>query len=79
MIGLTEPELDISCHQMKLLAPSMGLISTSCWPKGSLGNPQTTQATAKVIGGSLQANIKVLLLRTMPTQLSKHGKAALSM
>lgn len=64
--------------KMKLLVPATGLVSTTCWPKGSIENPQITQATAKVIGGSSQTDSKVLSLRTMSTQLTKQGKVELS-
>jgi hypothetical protein len=32
----------------------LGYIHLSCWPKGSHGNPQTTQAMGKTIGYSLK-------------------------
>lgn len=63
----TEPQLDISSHQMKLLVTGTGYIQFSCWSKGSHQNPQTIQDIAKAIGGSQQTDSEALGLKTIPT------------
>lgn len=47
----TEPQLDIS-HKMELLILVLDYIQLSYCPKGSHGNPPTTQAVAKIVGHS---------------------------
>lgn len=56
------PQLDILCHQMKLLMPGMGYILLSHWSERYHGMPQTTQTMAKAIGYTLQCDSKALLL-----------------
>jgi hypothetical protein len=44
-----EPQLHISCHQMNLPVSGMHEFHlTHCWPKGSYGNAETTQAIVQV-------------------------------
>ena len=57
MVDTTDP-LDNSCHQMKLPVLGIGYIPLSCWPKGSHGNSQTTQAVAKTVSCSPQTDGK---------------------
>ena len=42
------------------------------WPKGTHGNPQTTQVIAKAIGCSPQTEYKYLLLNTAHILLNEH-------
>lgn len=46
--------------------------------KGSHGNPQATQAVAKIVGGSPRRDNKVLLLETALRQLTEHEEVALA-
>lgn len=39
-----EPQLFISCYQLKLPIPGLDNIQLNCWQKGSKGNPQTTMS-----------------------------------
>ena len=66
-MGETEPQLDISHHQMKLP------VLIKFLAKGVHGNLQTTQAIVKAVGDLLQTESKVLLLKITPTQLIKNG------
>jgi hypothetical protein len=76
-MGETELQLDISCHQMKLPVLGIGYIPLSCWPKGSHGNSQTTQAVVRTIGCSSQTDGKAPVLKITPTQLTEHGEVEL--
>ena len=71
-MGETEPQLDISCHQMNLTLLGMDYITSKCWPKLSNENPQTIQAIDNAISCSLQTEAKALLLKIIPIQLIKH-------
>lgn len=71
--GDTETQLDISCHQRKLLVPGFDYIQLSLGPKRSHWNLQTNPAVAKTIGFSSQTEIKGPLLKTIPTQVIVHG------
>ena len=76
-MGETELQLDISCHPMKLPVLGIGYIQLSCWPKGSHGNSQTTQAVVRTIGCSSQTDGKAPVLKITPTQLTEHGEVEL--
>lgn len=67
----TKAQLDLSCYQVKHLVPGLGYILSSCWSKGSHGNPQTTQAIAMTICCSPQTD-KALLLKSTPTLLTEY-------
>lgn len=71
--GDTETQLDISCHQRKLLVPGFDYIQLNLGPKRSHWNLQTNPAVAKTIGFSSQTEIKGPLLKTIPTQVIVHG------
>lgn len=60
-------------------APSIriGLHLTRCWPKGSHGNPTTTQAVGNAVGCSPQTEDKALLWMTTSTQLVGRGETEL--
>ena len=58
---------------MKLPVLKMGEILSMCWLKGSYGNPQTTQATPKVISCSPQPDGKDLLLKATFTNDIDHS------
>lgn len=47
-----DSRLDISCSQARLPTVGQGFIQMKFWPRGSHGNPQTTQAVAKTKGCS---------------------------
>lgn len=75
----TEPQLEVFCHQMKFAVPRLGSIQSSCCPKGSYGNLQTTQAISKDIGGSPHIDSQALLLKTTPAHFIEHGEIELAL
>lgn len=72
-----EPQVDISCHQMKLSVPELGYMQLNSWPKGSFWNHQITQAVAKAMGYSVLTDGKAPLLKTTLIQLIVHGELKL--
>ena len=72
-MGDRELQLAISCCQARLPVAELGCSQLSCWPKGSPGNSQTTQAVAKTRDCSLQINSGASLLGTTHTQLIELG------
>lgn len=55
----------------------MKLPLPSCWPKGPRGNSQTIKVIAKTNGCYPKTDIKILLVRTTPTQLEEHREMKL--
>lgn len=49
-----EPQLDISCHQIKLAGLEMRDLQPSSWPRASYRNPQRSQAITMAIDDSPQ-------------------------
>lgn len=54
-----------------------GLYLTKLLAKEDPGRPQTTQATAKIIGYAPQNDGKTALQETTTTQLTEHGEVKL--
>lgn len=55
---------------VQLLSP-LSYLQLSCWPKGSHGNPQTTQAIDSILDRFPYTDSNTLLLKTTATQLTE--------
>lgn len=69
-------QLDILCHQAKLPVPGMDCNLLNCCPRGSHGNPQTSQAIVKATG-YFTPDDKDLLLKTTFIHAREHREVYL--
>lgn len=76
MMEETDPQLDSSHYQMKLHCQEWVTLNKML-AKGPHGKTQTTPTIAKGIGSSPQTDDKALLKKTVPIQLTEHGKIKL--
>lgn len=67
-----DPQLYVSCYQLKLSVPGTGYIQVKVLAKGSHRKPIKMKAIAKTIGGSPQIDGNVLTLKTAYTQGIEH-------
>ena len=69
-------QLDILCHQAKLPVPGMACNMLNRCPRGSHGNPQTSQADLKA-PGYFTPDDKHLLLKTRFIHAREHREVYL--
>lgn len=67
-----DPQLYISCYELKFSVPGMGYIQVKVLAKGSHRKAIKMKAIAKTIGGSPQIDDNVLTLKTTYTQGIEH-------